>query len=170
MKEPSLKSFVSSILRNLVDGIRGNRLAAALSLVAFLAVATFALSSQYDERPRYREVILPDIEAAENRFFKTLEAAETAPNETWRLHYFLIAHQEARQVLRVVRRRQPRTRDGIQAHSELIRYYDLVTEAMAIIRTEMSVDEKLDYLNEWKSQQEQLLRIRENWAAWVTLR
>lgn len=167
MKEPSLRSFVSSILRNLIDGIRDNRLAAAFSVIAFLAATAFSLSSQYDERPRYRQVILPDIEAAENKFFKTLEASETAPNEIWRLHYFLIAHQEAQQVLKVVSRRQPRTRDGIRAHGELIRYYDLVTEEMAIIRTEMSVDEKMDYLNEWKSQQDRLKPIRENWVMWV---
>ena len=167
MSEPSFRSFVSSIARNLVDGFRRNKLAAVLALTAFLAATTFALNSPYDERPRYREVILPDIERAETRFVRMLEASETAPNELWRLHYFLTAHIEARRLLELVKGRQPKTRSAIRAHAELIRYYDLVTEEMAIIRTQMSVDEKMDYLGEWQSIHDRLKPIRDGWAQWV---
>jgi hypothetical protein len=168
VSEPSLTYLTSSIFRTAVDGVRGNKIAAGLAVIAFAAATTFALTIEYDERPRYRQLILPDIERAEAKFFAMLEAAETAPNETWRLHYFLIAHREAKEVLKVAQQgRQPKTAPALKAHAELVRYYDLATEELAIIRTEMSIKDDLDYLGVWNAENERLKRIRENWLAWA---
>ena len=90
-----------------------------------------------------------------------------APNDLWRLQYFLVAHGKAREILRIAAERKPTTPEGIRAHNELIRYYELVNENMAIIRTEMSVNEKLDYLAEWKIDQLALQPIRQKWLDWV---
>lgn len=167
MNEPSLRSLVSSIVRNLLEGVRRNKLATSLALLAFLGGGALAFSSQYDERPRYREVILPDIERAEALFFRMLSAAENPPSEDWRLSYFLTAHIKAKDILHLAKARQPKTRAGMKAHAELIRYYDLVIEELAIIRTQMSVDEDMDYLAAWRTGNARLKPIRDRWLSWV---
>jgi len=138
-----------------------------LAVVAFAGASALAFSSQYDERLRYREVILPDIERAEALFFRLLKAAENPPSENWRLSYFLTAHIKAKDVLHVAKARQPKTRTGMKAHAELIRYYELVIEEFAIIRTQMSIDEDMDYLAEWRSRHARLKPIRDRWLAWL---
>ena len=81
--------------------------------------------------------------------------------------YFLIAHGKAKEVLKIARESEPTTPEGVRAHGELIRYYQLVNEYMAIIRTEMSMNQKLDFLAEWKKVRIKLEPIRNNWLTWV---
>ena len=126
-----------------------------------------AITIQYDERPLYRQTTLPAIRKAEAEFFKSMDLAEHAPGESWRLQYFLIAHGRAKEVIRVASDYHPQTPDGIRAHGELIGYYRLVNENIAIIRTEMSLNQKLDYLAEWKKDEMALEHIRQNWLDWV---
>ena len=59
------------------------------------------------------------------------------------------------------------TADGRKAQAELARYYDLVDEELAIIRTEMSNSESYDYIAEWKRSNSQLLPIRQRWEQWL---
>jgi hypothetical protein len=167
MTEPGVAAFFLSLARNALDTLRRNKLATTLSVIALIATSTAAFNSRYDERDRYRRVILPDIRQAEARFFGTMEDAAMTENETWRLHYFLAAHSRAREVLAVAKSRWPRTPDGLRAHQELVRYYELITEELAIIRTEMSINEELDYLSEWKEEESRLRRIRGEWALWA---
>jgi hypothetical protein len=169
MIEPTVRSFLASLAGNLIDTIRHHKLPAVLSLAALIFASTAALNSHYDERPRYRQTILPDIQRAENLFFGTIEDARGAVNETWRLHYFLTAHIRARQALALAKSRWPRTIDGVRAHGELVRYYELVTEELAIIRTEMSVNAGLDYLREWDIRSADLSRVRQSWVDWIQL-
>lgn len=163
----SVPGFLLSLADAFLAGLRHNKLPAILAVIALLVTTAFALNSQYDERERYRQVIFPDIERAEAQFVITMDDAKKAVNETWRLHYFIAAHSKARDVLRLARSRRPRTLAGIKAHDRLIRYYEFVTEHLAIIRTEMSIDERLDYLGEWEKTKAELQPIHDEWGTWV---
>jgi hypothetical protein len=138
-----------------------------MALIALLVTTFLALNSEYDERDRYRRVILPDLERAEGQFFGRIADSENAINDLWRLHYFLTAHSKAKDVLNLARSRKPRTKAAIAAHQELIRYYELATEDIAIIRTEMSIDENFDYLAAWSKEQSALEPIHARWKRWV---
>ena len=56
---------------------------------------------------------------------------------------------------------------GRKAQGELVRYYELVDEQLAIIRTELSFKESYDYINEWKRRDAELLPIRQQWLMWL---
>ena len=163
----SISGFVRSLVAGSLDALRRNRLPALLATLALVVSSALALSIQFDERVRYSSVILPDIEHAENQFFAAMDTAEQTSDEHWRLQYFLEAHHRAKDVLRVAKSNRPTTVAGRRAHAELIRYYELVDEELAIIRTEMSLNEKLDYMSEWRMQKMELSPIRERWASWV---
>jgi hypothetical protein len=167
LEAPTVRGLLKSIAASLFSSIRQNKLAAVLAAVAFVVSTFLAISMQYDERPQYRQSILPKIERAEADFVRYLEQADRATDERWRLQYFLVAHGKAKAVLRIARDDRPTSPRAIEAHEELIRYYELVNEHMAIIRTEMSINQKLDYLSEWKKQQAALQRIRQRWLAWL---
>jgi hypothetical protein len=166
-EEPTLRGLLGALALGALNSIRQNKLAAALAVFACVGGSYLAVSIQYDERPRYRETILPDVKRAEAEFFKALDAADRASTDTWRLQYFLIAHGRAKDVLKIARESEALTPEGIRAHAELIRYYSLVNENMAIIRTEMSINQKLDFLAEWKKVRIKLDPIRNNWLAWI---
>ena len=164
-----LIELLRSITRNILDGIRRNKLPAVLSLVALVVTGAFAVTSNFDERPRYRKFILPEIEKAERQFFDVMHDAENEPNERWRLLYFLEAHRRAKNVLQVIRSERPLTAGGRKAQAELLRYYELVDEEFAIIRTEMSNKEQTyDYIGEWKQANDGLLPIRQRWQDWLS--
>src|SRR5262245_13661601 len=161
------QEFLRSLLRTLLDGLRRNKLPASLSGIALILCTALAFTSDYDERPRYRELILPKISKAEHQFFTMMEEAEKEPDELRRLHYFLEAHRRAKTVLRIVRQGHPITGRGRKAQAELIRYYEMVDEQLAIIRTELSFKESYDYISEWKRRDAELLPIREQWLTWL---
>jgi hypothetical protein len=165
--EVSLVGLLRSLGIGFVGVLRHNKIAATLAGVALVATTLLAVNSQYDERPRYRQVVLPDIAEAEIQFSNLIQAAEQTNNDNWRIYYFIDAHQKARDILDLVRRRWPHTRDGIRAHEELVRYYELITEDFAIIRTQMSLDDKLDYMAAWRKAQAERRPIHEQWAKWV---
>jgi len=166
-EEPTLRGLLLALALGALNSMRQNKLAAALAVFACVGGTYLAVSIQYDERPRYRETILPDIKRAEAEFFKALDAADDASTDVWRLQYFLIAHGKAKEVLKIAKESEPVTPEGIRAHGELIRYYSLVNENIAIIRTEMSINQKLDFLAEWKKVRIKLEPIRNSWLAWV---
>src|SRR5215467_6915357 len=118
--------LLQSVVRSFFDGIRCNKLPASLALLALIVTTAFALTSNFDERPRYRKVILPEINKAERQFFDVMRQAEEEPDERWRLLYFIEAHRRAKSVLRIVRSERAMTPDGRKAQAELIRYYELV--------------------------------------------
>ena len=122
--EVDLLHFLQSLVRSSLDGLSRNKLAATLSLIALVLTTALALTSDYDERPRYRKLILPEIHKAEQQFFTIMQAAEDEQNELWRLHYFLEGHRRAKAALRVVRAEHPMTPAGRKAQRELARYYD----------------------------------------------
>lgn len=159
--------FLKSILRSCLDGLRRNKLPASLSAVALILTTTLALTSDYDERPRYRKLILPQIVKAEQQFSWMMEAADQEPAELRRLQYFLEGHRRAKAVLRVVTAEHPMTATGRKAQRELVRYYELIDEQLAIIRTELSFNESYDYIAEWKRRQAELMPIRERWWKWI---
>jgi hypothetical protein len=162
-----LADFLKSVIRSLLDGLRRNKLPAALSLIALILTTTLAFTSEYDERARYRKLILPHIAKAEQQFFTMMEEAERQPDDLRRLQYFLEAHRRAQSALRVIRDERPMTTAGRKAQRELVRYYELVDEHLAIIRTEMSLYETYDYVAEWKERNRELMPIRERWLSWV---
>jgi hypothetical protein len=159
--------LLRAIGRSLLEGARRNKLAASLSFAALIVTTAFALTSNFDERPRYRKVILPEIYKAERQFFDVMQQAEEEPDERWKLLYFIEAHRRAKNALRVVRSERPMTAAGRKAQAELARYYELVDEELAIIRTEMSNNDSYDYLSEWKRINAQLLPIRQHWEQWL---
>ena len=59
------------------------------------------------------------------------------------------------------------TAEGKKAQHELVRYYELVDEELAIIRTEMSLHGSFDYVGEWKRRNAELLPIRAHWVSWL---
>ena len=165
--EVDLLHFLQSLVRSSLDGLSRNKLAATLSLIALVLTTALALTSDYDERPRYRKLILPEIHKAEQQFFTIMQAAEDEQNELWRLHYFLEGHRRAKVALKIVRAEHPMTPAGRKAQRELARYYELVDEQLAIIRTEMSFYETFDYVGEWQRRNAELMPIREQWLQWV---
>jgi hypothetical protein len=159
--------FLKSLVRSSVDSLRRNKLPAALSIIALILTTALTFTGDFDERPRFRKLALPVIAKAEQQFFTVMQEAELETNALRRLHYFLEGHRRAKAVLRVVREERPVTAAGRKAHRELILYYELIDEQLAIIRTEMSFNESFDYIAEWKRQNALLLPIREHWIAWV---
>ena len=165
--EPRIRDIALALIFGIVNAIRQNRLAATLAVFALVFTSFLAYAVRYDERPDYQRVLLPDIERAETNFLNALDNAEHAPNDVWRLQFFLTAHLKAKDALRVARSRYPASADAIAAHNELIRYYELANEEFSIIRTQMSVDEQFDYWKEWNQQNRKLESIRQRWMAWV---
>lgn len=163
----SLSGFVNSLVAGSLDALRRNKLPALLAALTLVVSSALALNIQFDERARYSSMILPDIEHAEKQFFATMDVADQTADELWRLQYFLDAHHRAKDVLRIAKSNYPTTVAGRRAHAELIRYYELVDEELAIVRTEMSLNEKLDYMSEWKMQKSELSPIRERWLSWI---
>jgi hypothetical protein len=159
--------FLKSLLRSFLDGVRRNKLPAVLSAIALILTTALALTSDYDERPRYRKLNLPPINKAEQQFFSIMKEAENEPDDLWRLQYFLEGHRRAKAALRVVREEHPMTATGRKAQRELVRYYELVDEQLAIIRTEFSFNDSYDYIGEWKRRNAELLPFRERWLSWV---
>ena len=164
----SFSGFVRSMVGSSLEGLRRNKLPTALSAVALALTTALAMTSDFDERPRYSRFVLPEIEKAEQQFLEAMSEAEQTSNDLWRVRYFIEAHRRAKAALRMIRSAHAMTVSGRKAHNELVRYYELVDEELAIIRTEMSFDESYDYLAEWKRKNSELLPIRERWARWLT--
>jgi hypothetical protein len=162
-----LVTFARSIRREVTGGLRRNKIPAVLASFALVVTTLLAINSSYDERPRYREVLLPDIERAEGLFLDSLHDAETTDNEEWRIRYFMIANAHARVALDIAKRHWPQTRDAVRAHEELVRYYELVVEDFAIIRTQLSLDDKMDFMAAWHKCQAERWPVHERWANWV---
>jgi hypothetical protein len=165
-----LTEFLASIVRSIVESLRRNKLPAFLSLIAVLVTTTLAVTSDYDERPRYRKFVLPAINKAESQFVDVMNLAETENTEPRRTLYFLEAHRRAKNALKVIQSERPMTSAGRKAQAELARYYELVDEQLAIIRTEMSNSESYDYIAEWNRKNAQLKPIRERWLIWLNAR
>ena len=163
----SFGGFAKSVIRSCAEGLRRNKLPASLAVLALAVTTALALTSDFDERPRYRKFLLPEIDKAESAFFDSMREAEEASNELWRVRFFLNGHRQAKSVLRVVRSQHPMTASGRMAQHELIRYYELADEELAIIRTEMSFNESYDYIAAWKQRNAELMPIREQWVAWL---
>jgi hypothetical protein len=163
-----LFQLIRLLARGIVDGIRRNKLPAGLSFVALILTTVLAYTSDFDERPRYRRTILPQIENAEAKFFDEMREADREPGEPWRMLYFIEGHRRAQQALQVIESERPLTDNGKRAQRNLVRYYELVDEELAIIRTEMSNNESYDYISEWKRANARLLPIRDRWWQWIT--
>jgi hypothetical protein len=159
--------FLKSLLRSCVDGLRRNKLPTALSLIALVLATALASTGEYDERPRFRKLALPQIGKVEQQFFDIMQEVEREPDELRRLHYLLEGHRRAKAALQVIKTERPVSAAGRKAHRELVRYYELVNEYLAIIRTEMSFDESFDYVAEWKLRSAELMPIREEWIRWI---
>ncbi|HEY2380916.1 MAG TPA: hypothetical protein VGK48_06995 [Terriglobia bacterium] len=162
-----LSEFVRALARSVAEGISRNKLPACLSLIAVILTTALALTSEYDERPRYRKFILPGIHRAEMQFFDVMKLAESEPEEPQRTLYFIEAHRRANNALNVIRSERPMTATGRKAQLELTHYYELVDEDLAIIRTEMSNDPSYDYIAEWKRTNSDLLHVRDRWLKWL---
>jgi hypothetical protein len=150
-----------------VNGVGQNKIAAVLAAVVLIGTTVFALNTQYDERPRYREILLPDIEDAEAKFLKCLSDAETTTNEDWRVSYFFTAQARAHDVLNIAKHRWPHTGEAVRAHEQLVRYYELIGEDFAIIRTQMSLDNNMDFMAAWHQIQADRWPIHQRWSQWV---
>ncbi len=112
-------------------------------------------------------LFMPDFTRAESRFVAAMNDAEKATDADLKAHYFVDAHRRVTLPLYLARTYHPRTAGGRRAQRELVRYYELVDEELAIIRTKMSLDESYDYIDEWKEWNGEALRIRQRWADWV---
>ena len=165
--EPSVLDLVRGLTSAFFAVIRENRIAAAMAVAAGILTSFLAFTMRYDERPRFREIHLPTIEKAEAGFSSIMKSAENAPNDTWRLYYFLSAHMKVPEVVRRIQDQRPSTAEGRAAHDELIRYYKLVDEEISIIRTQMSINDDLDYWGEWKREQARLEPVRAKWINWL---
>jgi len=163
----SFFEFLRALSRSCIEGLRRNRIPASLSAVTLIFITALALGSDFDERPHYRESILPEIDRAENQFFAAMREAEQETREPLRSLYFVEGHRRAKAVLRVLRAKRPTGAAGRKAQRELVRYYELVDEELAIIRSEMSLVDSYDYIKDWKMWNTKSLPIRERWVKWV---
>ena len=165
-REPSIGGLLGAVASSIAESIRTNKLSAILALVAFLVFIPL-VGIRYDERPRYRQVILPEIERLEVRYQSALRRSEAGPTDTWRLYHFIDAHRRARDVLDYLNTRRPVTGPGLEAHGDLILYYELVIEHFAILRTEMSLSPEVDFLYRWDEIEADLQPIYDRWAGWL---
>ncbi len=165
-QESSIRGLMRAIASSIAEGIRQNRLSTVLALIALLVFIPLA-GIRYDERPRYRQVILPEVERLEALYHAAIKRSEDGPTETWQLYHFIDAHRRARDVLDYLKTRKPVTGPGIRAHGDLILYYELVNEHFAILRTEMSLALDLDFLSRWKEVERELEPIYDRWTHWV---
>ena len=163
----SFSVFARSIANALIEGLGRNKLPALLAGGTLVVTTTLAVTAEYHEQPRYRQLFMPDFTKAESRFIAAMNAAEKATDADWKAHYFVDAHRGVTSLLYLARTYHPRTAGGRRAQRELVRYYELVDEELAIIRTKMSLDESYDYIDEWKEWNGQAMRIRQRWADWV---
>ncbi len=164
--EPSVSGLVKAVASSIGESIRQNKLSAFLALVALLVFVPLT-GIRYDERPRYRQVILPEIERLERNYQGALRRSEDGPTDNWRLYHFIDANRRAGDVLDHLRTRKPVTSSGMEAHGDLILYYELVTEHFAILRTEMSLAMDLDFLARWGEVERELEPIHDRWLNWV---
>ncbi len=165
--QPSIAGIARSMVSSLVEGARKNKIASILALIALIVVLPLALTSRYDERPRYRQVILPGIQRLEQRYHAALERAAEEPSASRRVYHLIEAHERVVDVLDFIRSRRPVTPDGTRAHSELVRYYKLVDEYFAILRSEMSIDEDIDFLGRWEEISAEIQPIYDRWSTWI---
>jgi len=165
--ESSLTELLASILRGIADSLRANKIATVLAGIAFVTTGILAYSSQYDERPWYRQVVLPDIRRAESLFEGRIHDAEETANENWRLSYFIDAQKRTREAVDLLKNRWPHTHEGVRAHLKLIQYYELLLEDFAIIRTQLSLDERMDYMAAFRNSELARQPLRDAWLAWV---
>ena len=163
----SFRTILRSVARETVDLIRGNKLAASFCALAFLVTLALALGIRYNERPRYREFVLPEIQRLETRFFGAFHDAEASSDRVARIRSLITAHEIALDVLGTARARQPKTAEGIRAHGALLRYYELMDARFATLRTEASVNPELDLVAEWKRIHGELDPLRDRWSGWV---
>jgi hypothetical protein len=163
----SLAGLLVSILRGIAESLRTNKLATSLAAIAFVTTGILAFSSQYDERPWYRQVLLPDINRAESLFQSRMHDAEETTNENWRLSYFIDAQKRTREAVDLLKNRWPHTHDGMRAHLKLIQYHELLLEDFAIIRTQLSLDEGMDYMSAFRKSELERRPLRDAWLAWV---
>jgi hypothetical protein len=164
----SLTGLLASIVRGIGESLRANKIATVLAAIALVTTSILALSSQYDERPWYRQVLLPDIKRAESLFEGRIHDAEETTNENWRLSYFIDGQKRTREVVDLLKNRWPHTHDGVRAHSKLIQYYELLLEDFAIIRTQLSLDEGMDYMAAFRQSELDRRPLRDAWLAWVS--
>src|SRR3954467_682512 len=141
-----LYEFLMSLVRSAIEGLRRNVVPASLAVIACLVTTGLVLTSDFDERPRYRQTILPDIEKAEGQFRAVMREAEQESQEPLRTLCFVEGHYRAKTVLRIANSQWPTTPEGKKAQHELVEYYELLNEEFAIIRSEMSLNPNYDYL------------------------
>ena len=165
--QPSIAGIAQSVVSSLLDGVRRNKIASILALIALMVTLPLVLGTHYDERPRYRQVILPGIQRLEQRYRAALERAANAPSESGSVSHFIDAHERAVDVLDFIRSRRAVTADGTRAHLELIRYYRLVDDHFAILRSEMSIDPDIDFLSRWEETSARLQPIYDRWSTWI---
>src|SRR5262249_21144770 len=104
-----LAEFLLALARSCNEALRRNKLPVFLSVIALVLTTTLALTSDYDERPRYRKFILPKIEKAERQFFDIMQEAERESDPDWRAAYFIEGHRRAKAALRVASDERPMT-------------------------------------------------------------
>ena len=164
---PSIAGIAHSVVWSLVEGVRRNKIASILALIALIVALPLVLGTRYDERPRYRQVLLPDIQRLEQLYRAALERAANAESEAASVSDFIDAHERAVDVLDFIRSRRAVTTDGTRAHSELIRYYRLVDDHFAILRSEMSIDRDIDFLSRWEEISTRIQPIYDRWSTWI---
>src|SRR5437870_11445706 len=91
----SFSGFVKSVMHSSVESLRRNKLPACLSALALALTTALAMTSDFDERPRYRRFVLPAIEKAEQQFLEAMSEAEQTPNDLWRASYLTSAAPRA---------------------------------------------------------------------------
>src|SRR5437879_8956985 len=98
-----LFEFLSALSRSCIEALRRNKIPACLSVGTLVLTTALALTGDFDERPRYRKFILPEIANAENQFMEAMREAEQETSEPLRSLYFLEGHRRAKAVLGVLR-------------------------------------------------------------------
>lgn len=164
--DASFRWLVWSLISGFIDSLRRNKLATALAAITLVVSIIAAANSQFDERPRYQRFILPDLSRAETTFLTTMQFAEYV-DDARRRRYFIEAHRQAKNIIRVAKSNWPATYTARQMHRDLILYYELVDEEFAILRTEMSMNENLDIMSRWQTKRQELKPIRDRWAQWI---
>jgi hypothetical protein len=164
--EVSIRWLAKSIIRNIVDGLKRNKLATILAAITLAVSLVLAFDSRFDGVSDYQEFILPRLLRLETGFHRSLRAAEHASGE-WRSYYFENAHAQVRDILRAARLERPGAHVARQKHREFIRYWESIHTAFHTIATKTTIDPNLDYVHELAENMRAFKPIRDAWAAWT---
>jgi len=165
----SVSWLFRSLVRGIVDGLRRNKLAAALAALTAVTLIGLSVNYRLDGLRDYQESILPRLLRLEYGFNRSLQIAESTTGD-WRAYYFENTHRQLRDILRAARLARPTGVVARAKHRKFIQYYERLDLEFTSVGAEARINPEMDYVRELKLRMDALKPIRDTWAQWAELK